>query len=68
MQPILHKLMSDAGILLTDFWRACRHLPPSGENERLPHLFRAGESSRTFCASAEGQSRNDDGLCYFHLN
>jgi len=68
MHPILQKLKTDAGIVLTDMWRACWHLPPRGLNASLVNGNRPVDRQGPFCASAPAQSRNADGLCYFHLN
>jgi hypothetical protein len=37
MQGIFRKLAADTGILLTDLWRACLHLPPRGQLEHWTH-------------------------------
>lgn len=50
-----------------DLWRACRHLPPRG-TEGLAGPTRTGDAEHSLFASAQKQSRNADGLCYFHLN
>jgi hypothetical protein len=34
MQAIFRKLATDTGILLTDLWRACLHLPSRCQLER----------------------------------
>ena len=54
MDPVKEKLWSDLREVIAETARAL-HLAPARPPE-------------TFCASADAQSDNDAGLCYFHLN
>lgn len=63
MKLILRKIMSDAGVLLADLHQAMRH-QLHWDKPQAP----VPAGGQSFCASAKEQSRNDDGLCYFHLN
>jgi len=53
MDPVKRKLWSDLLEVFSGFW-------PRSEAGRA--------EPETFCASADAQSGNDAGLCYFHLN
>jgi hypothetical protein len=63
--PILNKLKTDAGIVLTDLWRAIRHQPPVEAEEWLHPRMSPG---RPEMDSPQGERPAPSGLCYFHLN
>lgn len=63
--PVLNKLKTDAGIVLTDLWRAIRHQPPVEAEEWLHP--RTSPASREMDASAR-EHPSQSGLSYFHLN
>lgn len=63
--PILNKLKTDAGIVLTDLWRAFRHQPPvEAEEWQHPRISPASREMDT----TEIERPSQSGLCYFHLN
>ena len=54
MDPVKQKLWSDLREVLADV--------------ALALFVRRAPRAEAFCASADEQSDNDAGLCYFHLN
>jgi hypothetical protein len=64
--PILDKLKTDAGIVLTDLWRAFRH-QPAVEDEWI-HPRQASAADPAEPVALPEPARPADGLCYFHLN
>lgn len=59
--PVLDKLVSDAGIVLQDLWRIVSHQAPLTEWQE-PRRVPAATVIRS------GEEPSHSGLCYFHLN
>lgn len=63
--PVYQKLKSDAGVVLTDLWRALRHQAPV---EDWQHTRSSVSAKKRVAPNANMVRPQSSGLCYFHLN